>query len=88
VLNLSPRFAQYVVGMDRAESDDLLQFLSDHIWDSPAYYHQWRPDEMVLWDNWRMLHCVTPAPPDEVRIVQRTTLHGDYGHGRKLAAAA
>jgi len=88
VLNLSPRFAQFIVGIDQEESDALLGTLSTHIWDSPAYFHQWRTDEMVLWDNWRMLHCVTPAPPDEVRIVQRTTLRGDYGLGRKLSAAA
>ena len=84
-LNLSPRFAQYILGMDKAESDALLTLLSDHLWDSPAYYHAWQPDEMVLWDNWRMLHRVTPGPFDEVRIVERTTLGGDYGLGRILA---
>jgi taurine dioxygenase len=83
-LNLSPRFAQYVLGMDRAESDALLSMLSNHLWDSPAYFHKWQPDEMVLWDNWRMLHRVTPAPYEEVRIVERTTLGGDYGLGRRL----
>jgi taurine dioxygenase len=83
-LNLSPRFAQYVLGMDREESDELLTLLSNHLWDSSAYYHRWKPDEMVLWDNWRMLHRVTPAPYEEVRIVERTTLGGDYGLGRKL----
>lgn len=84
-LNLSPRFAQSVFGMDKAESNALLTRLSNHLWDSPAYYHSWQPDEMVLWDNWRMLHRVTPAPYEEVRIVERTTLGGDYGLGRKLA---
>jgi taurine dioxygenase len=85
LLNLSPRFAQYVLGIDKAESDELLTLLSNHLWDSPAYHHKWGPDEMVLWDNWRMLHRVTPAPFGEVRIVERTTLGGDYGLGRKMA---
>lgn len=84
-LNLSPRFAQSILGMDKDESDRLLTMLSNHLWDSPAYFHKWGPDEMVLWDNWRMLHRVTPAPFDEIRIVERTTLDGDYGLGRKLA---
>ena len=84
-LNLSPRFAQSVLGMERAVSDALLTRLSNHLWDSPSYHHKWGPDDMVLWDNWRMLHRVTPAPVDEVRIVERTTLGGDYGLGRKLA---
>jgi len=39
---------------------------------------------MVLWNDWRMLHCVTLGLYAEVGIVERTTLGGDYGHGRKL----
>ena len=39
---------------------------------------------MVLWDSWRMLHCVTPGPYEDVRIVERTTLGGNYGLGRKI----
>jgi taurine dioxygenase len=39
---------------------------------------------MVLWDNWRMLHCVTPGPYEEVRIVERAALGRNYGLGRKL----
>jgi taurine dioxygenase len=83
-LNLSPRFAQSVLGLPKQDSDDLLTLLSNHLWDSPAYFHKWGADEMVLWDNWRMLHCVRPGPYEEVRIVERTTLGGDYGYGRKL----
>lgn len=87
-LNLSPRFAQSIPGLDKARSDDLLTMLSNHLWDSPSYHHKWSENEMVLWDNWRMLHRVTPAPYEEVRIVERTTLDGDYGLGRKLPAEA
>jgi taurine dioxygenase len=39
---------------------------------------------MILWDNWWMLHSVTLTPLDEERIMQRTTIKGDYGFGRKL----
>jgi taurine dioxygenase len=84
-LNLSPRFAQYILGLETTASNAMLTRLSNHLWDSPAYYHRWQADEMVLWDNWRMLHRVTPAPADEVRIVERTTLGGDYGLGRILS---
>ncbi|MCX7863712.1 MAG: TauD/TfdA family dioxygenase [Novosphingobium sp.] len=87
-LNLSPRFAQYILGIDKQRSDELLTLLSNHLWDSPSYHHKWQPNEMVLWDNWRMLHRVTPAPYEEVRIVERTTLSGDYGLGRKLVEPA
>ncbi|MBV1916645.1 MAG: TauD/TfdA family dioxygenase [Sphingomonadaceae bacterium] len=84
LLNYSPLWAQHVVGMDRDESDALLQELSAFLWNIPAYYHEWEPDDMVLWDNWRMLHRVMPAPFDEVRVVERTTISGDYGFGRIL----
>jgi taurine dioxygenase len=83
-LNYSPLWAQYVLGMDRAESDTLLRRLSDYLWSLPAYYHKWRADDMVLWDNWRMLHRVMPAPFEQVRVVERTTISGDYGFGRLL----
>ena len=23
------------------------------------YFHQWKPTDMVVWDNWRMLHART-----------------------------
>jgi len=84
ILNLSPRFAQSVLGWDKADSDALLDELCNHVWDSPAYFHKWALDHMVLWDNWRMLHCVIPGPVDEIRIVERTTIQGDYGMGRVL----
>jgi hypothetical protein len=34
-----------------------------------------------------MLHSVTLAPVDETRVMQRTTIAGDYALGRKLNAA-
>ena len=83
-LNLSPLFSQYVVGMDRAESDALLEELRDHIAACPSYHHKWESGDMILWDNWRMAHCVSGAPVDEVRIMRRTTIGGDYRLGRSL----
>ena len=85
VLKLSPFFAMYIEDMDEAESHELLLTLSGHMLDSPAYHHRWSTDEMILWDNWRMLHSVTPVPLDQERVMQRTTIKGDYGVGRKLA---
>ena len=77
--------SMYVEGMDPDESHKLLRQLSAHILDSRAYHHRWSTDEMILWDNWRMLHSVTPVPLDEERVMQRTTIKGDYGVGRRLA---
>jgi taurine dioxygenase len=45
------------------------------------YFHMWRPTDMVIWDNLRMLHSVSGHDPDEPRIMHRTTIKGDYGLG-------
>jgi taurine dioxygenase len=82
-LNLSPFFAMYIEEMGE-DGHDLLLTLAHHIIDGPAYHHTWSTGEMILWDNWRMLHSVTPTPVDEQRVMQRTTIRGDYGVGRKL----
>ena len=37
---------------------------------------------MAIWDNLRMLHCVSGNNPEEERLMYRTTIAGDYGHGR------
>jgi taurine dioxygenase len=87
-LNISPFFALYIEGMNNTEGDALLTELCDHIHRSPSYHHTWSTTEMVLWDNWRMLHSVTPVPLDQNRLLQRTTIKGDYGIGRKLPLEA
>jgi taurine dioxygenase len=37
---------------------------------------------MAIWDNTRMLHCVSGSAPELFRLMYRTTIKGDYGHGR------
>jgi taurine dioxygenase len=86
VLNLSPYFALHIDGHDDHAGHSLLQELVDHLAGCPAYFHDWQPNDLVLWDNWRMVHSVNGAPADEIRIVQRTTIAGDYGLGRAVAA--
>ena len=46
-----------------------------------AYCHRWQPRQMLTWDNWRMLHCVTGTDPGNVRRMHRTTIRGDNGLG-------
>jgi taurine dioxygenase len=86
VLNISPMFAEYIYGMDNAEGHELLQRLVDHVSSSKfAFYHKWVVGEMVLWDNWRMLHSAEGVDPQATRWMRRTTIGGDYALGRKLA---
>ncbi|RYE52915.1 MAG: TauD/TfdA family dioxygenase [Rhizobiaceae bacterium] len=46
-----------------------------------GYWHNWKDTDMVIWDNWRMLHAVEGNDPQYERRSQRTTIKGDYGLG-------
>lgn len=84
VLNVSPWHAVAIEGMENEEGDALLREVIDHcIRPEGAYFHRWQYNDMVLWDNWRMLHCACGVPPDEERRMRRTTIAGDYALGRR-----
>ena len=84
VLHISPWFADGIEGMENAEGDALLAEVIGHVLDPELmYFHKWQSGDMVLWDNWRMLHCSCGVPPGETRIMRRTTIVGDYGLGRR-----
>jgi len=85
VLKLSPMHSRYILGMDKAESDELLEELAVHLTDPKyAYYHKWQKDDLLVWDNWRVIHSANGIHPDDTRIAQRTTIVGDYKVGRYL----
>jgi len=46
-----------------------------------AYWHDWKTTDMVIWDNWRMLHAVEGCDPKYERRTMRSTIKGDYGLG-------
>jgi alpha-ketoglutarate-dependent taurine dioxygenase len=48
---------------------------------SSAYWHLWKPNDMLAWDNWRMLHAVEGCDAKYERQTVRTTIKGDYGLG-------
>jgi taurine dioxygenase len=73
-------------GIEGMNSDAAYALLTD-VWGEvertiKPYYHRWRPDDMLIWDNWRMLHMACGCDPKYDRIVHRTTIKGDYGLGR------
>lgn len=88
VVNVSPWHAVAIEGMENDEGDALLAEVIDRIVEPElAYFHEWEMDDMVLWDNWRMLHCAAGIPPGEQRKMRRTTIAGDYALGRRLPGA-
>jgi taurine dioxygenase len=83
VLNVSPWFADAIEGMENAEGDAILKAVIEHcIQPQMIYYHAWQPEDMVLWDNWRMLHSCRGVAHDDRRAMKRTTIAGDYSLGR------
>jgi taurine dioxygenase len=82
VLHVSPWMAQGIAGLENAEGDALLEAVCQEIAGKMlAYHHQWKLTDMLIWDNWRMLHSVTGMDPSYSRRMQRTTIKGDYGLG-------
>jgi taurine dioxygenase len=83
VMHVSPWMAEGLAGEETAEGDALLEAVAQEVFGKArAYFHQWKPTDMLIWDNWRMLHCVSGADPKHARRMQRTTIKGDYGLGR------
>ena len=88
VLKLSPMHARYVLGMDETESHALLTELAHHLTNPAyAYFHSWQENDMVVWDNWRVIHSANGVPLDCPRSARRTTIAGDYKVGRYLDPA-
>lgn len=83
VLHVSLLHTVGIDGHEDAAGDALLEEVCDYInGNDRAYYHQWKLGQMVTWDNWRILHCVTGCDPSIPRRMHRTTISGDYGLGR------
>ena len=83
VFHMTPYGCRGIVG-DR--SDAAFALLAE-IWDEAMrvikpYHHQWHETDMVIWDNWRVLHEASGCPDGQDRVVHRTTIKGDYGLGR------
>jgi taurine dioxygenase len=85
VLHVSPWMAKGIVGLDQADADERLHAVAQEInrkAEALCYFHRWRPTDMVIWDNWRILHSVSGSKPEYARCMHRTTIQGDYGLGR------
>ena len=76
--------AEGIEGDETPEGDALLDRVSRAIFERAkelSYWHRWKPTDMLIWDNWRVLHAVSGHDPQYRRRMQRTTIKGDYGLG-------
>ena len=53
-----------------------------------VYSHEWRPHDLVMWDNRQTMHRARRYDRNEVRDVRRTTLAGDVATIEQDVAAA
>lgn len=66
--------AKSIVGWDEAESRALLDDLTVRA-EKVIYSHQWRKDDVVVWDNQAAVHRATPYDNTRYRrLMQRTTI--------------
>jgi taurine dioxygenase len=82
VLHFAPWMAFGIHGHENREGDALLTA----VWDAmlktmKPYTHAWKPSDMLIWDNTRMIHQARGCHPKYERIMYRTTIQGDYGLG-------
>ena len=92
VLEICEQFLERVVaphkaGLSNDEAIELLERLVEHTRKPEFhYFHEWQPGDMVLWDNWRAMHCATGTRPGIERVIHRTTIMGDATLGRVVEA--
>lgn len=80
--------APHKAGLCNDEAIELLERLVAHTRNPRFhYFHRWQPGDMVLWDNWRAMHCATGTPPGVERVIHRTTIMGDAALGRVLESS-
>ena len=77
-LFVSEHFTTRIVGIPEERSHELLAALFEHS-SKPEfiYRHEWKPQDMVFWDNRSLMHLAAGCPPDQRRKLYRTTIAGD-----------
>lgn len=78
VIYVNIAFTDYIVGMDRDESDKLLQHLYHQAW-LPEYQcrFRWAPGSLAFWDNRACQHYAASDYFPNIRIMERVTIAGD-----------
>lgn len=82
-LNVSPFFSEAILGLPEAEGLALLRKLTDFATQARfVYWHDWQPDDLVIWNNYRTLHAAAGHKQKHTRTLHRATLKGEAVLGR------
>ena len=90
VLQIVPFFLDRVIepeksGLTADESEALLRKIVAHVRRPELHYvHDWSPGDVIVYDNWRVMHCTSGTKPGVRRVAHRTTILGDAVLGRQL----
>ena len=77
-LYLGRRRNGWIVGMDVAQSEALLDALWAHCADQRlAWTHAWRPGDLLIWDNRSVTHRREAFDPAARRVMHRCQIKGD-----------
>lgn len=78
-LYLNPNRLDRIVGLEREESDELLDELADEARKPQHHFgHVWTKGDIVVWDNRATMHrVVIDYPMGESRIMHRVLIEGD-----------
>ena len=72
------RHASHILGEDvDASRRRLRQLTADACQPPRTWKHRWRPGDIAIWDNRCVLHRGHPWPPDQARVMQRSTVAGE-----------
>jgi alpha-ketoglutarate-dependent 2,4-dichlorophenoxyacetate dioxygenase len=73
-------------GMPIPEARALLRDLVEHATQRERVHtHQWRLNDLVMWDNRTTMHRATSAPADQVRDMRRTTIESEASTMQQVA---
>jgi taurine dioxygenase len=77
-LYMNPNRMSHIPGLERAESDRLLDELIRHaIEPRYQYRHKWRPGDIVIWDNRCTMHKANADYPQGAkRLMHRIIVEG------------
>jgi taurine dioxygenase len=85
-LFVDPGYTDYIEGLTRAESDNLLAYLAHHVTQPQfVYRHRWQVGDILCWDNRSCWHCaIGDYSDDERRLMHRVTVKGTPIDGTRV----
>lgn len=80
-LYVDPKKVMGIEGLDDAEANVILdELLPRLVRNEYVYTHSWRPGDVVMWDNARLMHRRDAFDAQLPRLAKRTTIHLNPEH--------